>query len=305
MNGMAGSGMLRAMHRSEPIRPDAKRAIERACRLIETSEPAPSLATLAREVGLSPAHFQRLFVAAVGVSPKAYGTTLRRKRLVDALDGATRVADAIFDAGYTASSVAYRDSAALGMKPSSLRRGGHGERIRHASIPCSLGSLFIAATDQGLCAVEFTDVASGEEDLRRRFPGARIGPGDARLQGWLRAILGMIDGSEPRTELPLDIRGTAFQTKVWKALQRIPAGRTVSYGELARRIGAPRSVRAVARACAQNSIAVVVPCHRVIGSSGKLTGYRWGIDRKRALIDREAAAAQKPAPRRRTATQPR
>jgi AraC family transcriptional regulator, regulatory protein of adaptative response / methylated-DNA-[protein]-cysteine methyltransferase len=240
----------------------------------------------------------------VGVSPKAYGTTLRRKRLVDALDGAPRVTDAIFDAGYSASSMAYRDSAALGMTPSSLRRGGQGERLRHASVECSLGTLFIAATDQGLCAVEFTDVASGEEDLRRRFPGARIEPGDAHLQGWLRTVLGLIDGSAPRAELPLDIRGTAFQTKVWKALQRIPAGKTVSYGELARRIGAPSSVRAVARACAQNSMAVVVPCHRVIGSNGKLTGYRWGIERKRALIEREAAAAQKPSPRRRVA-QPR
>lgn len=304
MNGMTTSGMLPTMDTSQQIRPEARRAIERACRLIETSEPAPSLATLAREAGLSPAHFQRLFVAAVGVSPKAYGTTLRRKRLVDALDGAPRVTDAIFEAGYTASSIAYRDSAALGMKPSSLRRGGHGERLRHASASCSLGTVFVAATDQGVCAVEFTDVASGEKELRRRFPGALVEPADKRLQGWLRTVLRMIDGSAPRAELPLDIRGTAFQAKVWKALQRIPAGSTVSYGELARRIGAPRSVRAVARACAQNAIAVVVPCHRVIGSNGKLTGYRWGIERKRALIEREATAAQKPAPSRR-AGQPR
>ncbi|MEY2853748.1 MAG: bifunctional DNA-binding transcriptional regulator/O6-methylguanine-DNA methyltransferase Ada [Pseudomonadota bacterium] len=301
---MACCGMLRPMDTREHIRPEAKRAIEHACRLIETSETAPSLSALAREAGLSPAHFQRLFVAAVGVSPKAYGTTLRRKRLVAALDGASRVTDAIFDAGYTTSSVAYRDSAALGMTPSTLRRGGKGERISHASMDCSLGTLFIAATDQGLCAVEFTDDVSGVEELRRRFPGACIEPGDARLQGWLRAVLAMIDGGIPRAELPLDIRGTAFQTKVWKALQRIQAGTTVSYGELARRIGAPSSVRAVARACAQNSIAVVVPCHRVIGSNGKLTGYRWGIDRKRTLLEREAAAAQKAPPMRRV-PQPR
>jgi AraC family transcriptional regulator of adaptative response/methylated-DNA-[protein]-cysteine methyltransferase len=302
MNGMTTSGMLPTMDTSQQIRPEARRAIERACRLIETSEPAPSLATLAREAGLSPAHFQRLFVAAVGVSPKAYGTTLRRKRLVDALDGAPRVTDAIFEAGYTASSIAYRDSAALGMKPSSLRRGGHGERIRHASASCSLGTVFVAATDQGVCAVEFTDVASGEKELRRRFPGALVEPADKRLQGWLRTVLGMIDGSAPRTELPLDIRGTAFQAKVWKALQRIPAGST-SAGELARRIGAPRSVRAVARACTRTPSPWW--CSATASSAATASSPAIaGASNASALIEREATAAQKPSPSRR-ADQPR
>lgn len=281
--------------------PRTDRRIESACRLIERSETPPSLTELARAAGLSPAHFQKLFVAKLGVSPKAYATTLRRGRLSHALGRSSRVTDAIYDAGYAGSSAAYRDSNVLGMAPSRLRRGGAGELLQFASARSSLGDLFIAATARGVCALEFTDAARGAAGLRQRFPNAVIEPGDARLQGWLKALVALVDGREEAPELPLDIRGTAFQARVWRALQRIPSGTTVSYGELARRIHAPRSVRAVASACARNAIAVLVPCHRVVGSNGALTGYRWGVRRKRALLAREAEGRTAEVPPRRRA----
>jgi AraC family transcriptional regulator, regulatory protein of adaptative response / methylated-DNA-[protein]-cysteine methyltransferase len=280
----------------------AQQAVERACRLIENSETTPTLAELARQAGLSPAHFQRVFVARVGVSPKSYGTTLRRQRLSAALAGASSVTDAIYAAGYTNSSVAYRDGAALGMQPSRLRRGGSGEQIRHAHAPCSLGTLFVAATARGLCAVEFSDPAAGEAGLRRRFPDAQIAAGDRQLDRWLKQLIALVDSGESGAGLPLDIRGTAFQTRVWRALQKIPPGTTVSYGQLARKLGDPQGARAVASACARNSLAVVVPCHRVVGADGALTGYRWGIARKRALLAREASGAE--ASRRRGTVKP-
>lgn len=279
-----------------------RQAIERACRLIETCDPAPSLAELAREVGFSTTYFQKLFVAAVGVSPKAYGTTLRRRRLTDALRNAGRVTEAIYDAGYAASSAAYRDIHPLGMTPSRIRRGGAAERIRCASARSSLGPLMIAATERGLCAVEFGTETEALEGLRRRFPQAVLEPADRELKEWVARVVQLIDQPSDASEvngvgkagaLPLDIRGTAFQTKVWRALTRIPVGTTLSYAEVAERIGAPGSARAVARACASNSMAVVVPCHRVVRTDGSVSGYRWGVQRKRALLAREAAAVQK------------
>ena len=277
---------------------NAARAVERACRVIESRETSPPLAELARDAGFSPAHFQKLFVATVGVSPKAYARTLRSRRLAEALRASERVTDAIYDAGYAASSAAYRDSAALGMPPAQLRRGGAGEEIRYASARSTLGPLLVAATSRGVCAVEFAPVAAGLARLKARFPHAHIEAADDELGGWLRQIVAQIDEAVPAASLPLDIRGTAFQTRVWRALQRIPAGSTLSYGELARRVGAPNGARAVARACATNSLAVVVPCHRVVAGDGALTGYRWGVARKRALLAREAAAAEAPPPRR-------
>jgi AraC family transcriptional regulator of adaptative response/methylated-DNA-[protein]-cysteine methyltransferase len=281
--------MLASMMKAELHRARNRRAIERACRQIENRGKTPPLAELARDAGLSPAHFQKLFVATVGVSPKSYGTTLRRRRLSAALANASSVTDAIYDAGYSTSSVAYRDGALLGMRPSRLRDGGTGERIRHAHAECSLGTLFVAATRRGLCTVEFSDPARAEAGLRRRFPGAHIEAGDAKLARWLKALVSLVDTGDPPADLPLDIRGTAFQTRVWKALRRIPPGATISYGELAGRLGDPRGARAVANACARNTLALVVPCHRVVGRDGSLTGYRWGMARKRALLAREAA----------------
>lgn len=288
--------MLLSMTKAELQRTRNRRAIEKACREIERRGEAPPLAELAREAGLSPAHFQKVFVATVGVSPKSYGMTLRRRRLTQALAGAQSVTDAIYDAGYAASSAAYRDGAVLGMKPSRLRAGGTGERIWHAHAQSSLGTVFLAATERGVCAVEFSDPDEGETGLRQRFPGAQVEPGDARLRRWLRQVVALVDTGAQPPDLPLDIRGTAFQTRVWKALQRIPSGATVSYGELAAKLGKPRGARAVASACAGNKLAVLVPCHRVVGRDGSLSGYRWGVTRKRALLAREAAEAARNAP---------
>lgn len=265
-------------------------AIDRACRRIDTAENAPDLATLAREAGLSPGHFQRLFKAAVGLSPKAYAMARRRERLGRVLRAAPTVTDAIFDAGYEASSAAYRDSQSLGMTPRRVRAGGQDELIRFAAASTSLGTILVAATERGICMVEFGSERDLRARLRERFNRARIEPADARLRNWIRRVVELIDDGGTHPDLPLDIRGTAFQTQVWQALTRLPRGETVSYGELARRLGKPQGARAVARACASNGIAVLVPCHRVVAGDGQLTGYKWGIERKRRLLRKEQAA---------------
>lgn len=264
-------------------------AIDRACRRIEAAETAPDLATLAQEAGLSPWHFQRVFKAAVGLSPKGYALARRRQRLDQALRGADSVTSAIYDAGYAASSAAYRDSDTLGMAPRKLRSGGVNERIRYAAATTSLGDILVAATDRGICMVEFGAERTLAAELQRRFPQAIIEAADRTLVNWIKRVVAIIDGTAPDIGLPLDIRGTAFQTRVWRALQQLAPGETVSYGELARRLDAPRSARAVARACATNGIAVLVPCHRVVASDGDLTGYKWGIERKRRLLRKEQA----------------
>lgn len=270
-------------------------AIDRACRRLDAAGTAPGLAELAREAGLSPGHFQRLFKAAVGVSPKAYAMARRQARLQAALRSAPSVTDAIYDAGYAASSGAYRDSQALGMAPRRLRAGGRDERIRHASAHTALGDILVAATDRGICMVEFGAPQRLRAELQRRFPAATIEPGDAAMHDWVRRVVAVIDHSQPDPALPLDIRGTAFQTRVWRALRTLGTGETVSYGELAQRLDAPAAARAVARACATNGIAVLVPCHRVVGADGSLTGYKWGLARKRRLLAQEAAREERPA----------
>lgn len=267
--------------------PDHLEAIDRACRLLDSPRSEPSLATLAAEAGLSPGHFQRLFKAAVGLSPKSYALAKRRERLARALPAAPSVTDGIYDAGYEGSSAAYRDSQSLGMVPQKLRSGGNGETIRYALAASSLGNVLVAATDRGICMVEFE---ATHVNVKARFPRATIAPADQALQDLIKVVVSLIDDSRRSVDLPLDIRGTAFQLRVWHALTRIPAGETLSYSQLARSIGAPTSVRAVARACASNHIAVLVPCHRVIASSGDLTGYKWGIERKRRLLRKEQAA---------------
>ncbi|HTQ36568.1 MAG TPA: methylated-DNA--[protein]-cysteine S-methyltransferase [Steroidobacteraceae bacterium] len=266
--------------------------IDRACRRIETAETAPDLATLAAEAGLSPWHFQRLFKAAVGISPKRYALAWRRQRLDRALRAASSVTDAIYGAGYAAASAAYRDSQHLGMAPSRLATGGVDEEIRHATTTTSLGPILVAATARGICMVEFGAARTLLAELHRRFPRARIEPADARMRELVRHVAAAIDDSAADPALPLDIRGTAFQVRVWQALTQLASGETISYAELAARVGAPGSARAVARACASNGIAVLVPCHRVVASDGALTGYRWGIARKRRLLRREQAAVK-------------
>lgn len=267
-----------------------RKLIDRACRRIETADTPPNLATLAREAGFSPWHFQRLFKAAVGVSPKRYAMAWRQQRLDHTLRSAPSVTDAIYEAGYSASSAAYRDSRHLGMAPRNVQAGGANERIRHAAAMTSLGPILVGATVRGICMVEFGAERTLLAELRRRFPRAAIAPADAELKSWVKRVVKAIDVAVTDPGLPLDIRGTAFQARVWQALTRLKSGETLSYGDLAERIGAPGSARAVARACARNGIAVLVPCHRVVAGDGALTGYKWGIERKRRLLRKEQAA---------------
>lgn len=267
-------------------------AIARACRRLETEEPEPSLPSLAAQAGLGPAAFRRLFRTHIGLSPKQYAKAARARRLAAALKTHPTVTGAIYEAGYGASSRGYEAlEQRLGMAPSRYRHGAPGEVIRYAIARSVLGPILVAGTARGLCAVEFGDSkASLTDRLTQLFPHADRLPADAEFTGWLDTLLAFIDTPSAGMDLPLDIQGTAFQRRVWDALLTIPAGTTISYTELAKRIGAPGSARAVARACATNGIAVAVPCHRVVRQDGNLAGYRWGIERKRKLLARENKA---------------
>lgn len=290
VNPIARSGMSRRPPHGIIARmnlADHRTAIDRACRRIESSDSPPDLATLAQEAGLSLWHFQKVFKAAVGVSPKRYAMARRRQRLSERLRSSASVTEAIYDAGYAASSAAYRDSAALGMAPRRVRAGGADELIRFTTTTTSLGPVLVAATARGICMLEFGAERTLTGELQRRFPRASIERADAPMAKLVRRVVAAIDTPGTDPELPLDIRGTAFQMRVWNALTRLAAGETISYGDLARRIKAPTSTRAVASACARNHIAVLVPCHRVVGRDGSLTGYKWGLARKRKLLARE------------------
>ena len=264
-----------------------------ACRRIERAEQAPSLAVLAREAGLSPHHFQRVFKAIAGVTPKAYAQAHRAKTVRGELarPGA-RVTDAMFDAGYNASSRFYAHaSAMLGMTPTQYRDGGVDARIMFALGQCSLGAILVACSARGVCAISLGDDPEALlRELQDRFPCAELVGGDAGFEALVARVVGFVEAPRVGLDLPLDVRGTAFQQRVWDALRRIPPGETASYTEIARAIGAPKSVRAVARACATNTLALAIPCHRVVRSDGALSGYRWGVARKRALLEREGAA---------------
>lgn len=266
--------------------------IERACRRLEAAPPEPDLATLAAEAGLSRWHFQRLFTAAIGISPKRYAVAQRQRRLEAALRVAPSVTDAIYDAGYPASSGAYRDLGGHGLKPGQLHSGGAGELIHYSTATSSLGPLLVAASDRGVCMIDFGAPTATMARLQQRFPNAQLNAASKQLRDWIRVVVAQIDAPQSGADLPLDIRGTVFQTRVWRALTRIPVGQTLSYAALARRIGAASSARAVARACATNGIAVLVPCHRVISSNGELNGYKWGVELKRQLLEREATSAK-------------
>lgn len=260
-----------------------------ACRTIAAAEAPLSLAALASVAGLSPYHFHRVFKSVTGLTPKAYAVAERAKRLRAGLAASPTVTEAMFDAGYASSARFYataRDS--LGMTPKALRAGAPAERIAYAVSGTSLGAILVAATGKGLCAILLGDTPEALiDDLRRRFPQAERGLGDKAFRRTVARVVRYVEAPRRGLDLPLDIRGTAFQHRVWTALTRIPPGETVSYAEIAARIGAPRAVRAVAQACASNAIAVAVPCHRVVRSDGTLSGYRWGITRKRALLDKE------------------
>lgn len=264
-----------------------------ACRYIEQAESPPSLAALARMAGLGVHAFHRLFKTATGLTPKMYAQAHRGKVLREALaKPGTKVADAAFDAGFNASSRFY-DSAdtLLGMTPTQFRNGGSQVQIVFAIGQCSLGALLVARSARGLCAIALgDDPGILLRELQDRFPRAELMGGDADFEQQLAQVAGLIEAPQLGLGLPLDIRGTAFQQRVWEALRKIPAGKTVSYAELAEAIGAPRAVRAVAGACAANTLAVAIPCHRVVRSDGGLSGYRWGVARKQALLSRESGA---------------
>jgi AraC family transcriptional regulator, regulatory protein of adaptative response / methylated-DNA-[protein]-cysteine methyltransferase len=263
------------------------------CRAIEAAEEIPTLAELARKAGLSPFHFHRVFKAVTGVTPKAYATAHRAKRVRQELVRPdTSVTTAIYDAGFNSSGRFYEASdQVLGMTPKDYRAGGANAEIRFAIGECSLGAILVAQSERGICAIQLGDdpdaLARGLQD---QFPQARLIGDDPQFAALVARVVGFVEKPALGLDLPLDLRGTAFQQRVWQALREIPAGKTASYSDVARRIGAPKSVRAVARACATNSIAVAIPCHRVVRNDGALSGYRWGVERKRALLNSEAAA---------------
>jgi AraC family transcriptional regulator of adaptative response/methylated-DNA-[protein]-cysteine methyltransferase len=266
-------------------------AIQAACDLIEASESVPSLAALADRAGYARHHFLRLFKEITGVTPHSYAQSVRARRLQAALSAGDRVAEAVAGAGYGSESRVYgAPGQVLGMTPGTARRGGEGETIRTATADSALGPLMVGATEKGICFIGFAeDFAALEGDLRQRFPKARIEPAPEALAAAVREVAAFLDEPKAALALPLDLRGTAFQRRVWEALQAIPFGETRSYGQMAQAIGAPKAVRAVARACAQNHVSLAVPCHRVVGADGDLTGYRWGLARKRALLAKERA----------------
>ncbi len=284
---------MHAMTRSQPPSTPTKHAalVAQACRRIEAAEQPPSLDELARQAGFSPFHFHRVFKAATGLTPKAYADARRAQVVRTALArGSSSVTDAIFDAGFNANSRFYEHAdAMLGMKPTQYRAGGVDARIEFAIGGSSLGAILVARSQRGVCAIslgEDPDVLLRE--LQDRFPRAELIGGDADFEGLVARVVGLIEQPNLGIDLPLDVRGTAFQQRVWQALRQIPPGETASYAQIAERIGSPTSVRAVAGACAANTLAVAIPCHRVVRSDGALSGYRWGVERKRELLEREA-----------------
>ena len=290
----AGFRPCRRCHPERRLSPgdDRRDRVLAACRTIDRAESAPTLASLALDAGLSRFHFQRLFKRVVGVTPREYHAARRRERLQRALGDGTAVDAALYEAGYGSPSRVYeRADSLLGMSPGAYRNGAPGAVIRCAYARTALGWLAVAATARGICAIELgatrTELA---ERIGRRFGRATLVGADPELDAWLAAVAAFVAAPTGRLELPLDVRGTAFQQRVWRALQAIPSGATLSYGELARRVGMPRGARAVARAVATNPLALAIPCHRVVASDGGIGGYRWGVARKRRLRARERAA---------------
>ena len=278
---------------TEPSQQDRYAALVRvACRAIEAAEDAPALADLARQAGLSAHHFHRVFRHIAGVTPKAYAVAHRAARLREGLAEATSVTAAIYNAGFNTSSRFYESAAdRLGMTPRAYRDGGAGSAIRFAVGECSLGAILVAATDKGVCAITLgDDPAALVRALQDRFPKAELAGGDPAFEALVARVVGAVESPGEASALPLDIRGTAFQQRVWQALRAIPPGQTASYAQIAASIGKPEAVRAVAGACAANTLAIVIPCHRVIRTDGALSGYRWGVERKAALLRLERTA---------------
>ncbi len=268
------------------------RLVAEACRQIDEAETAPSLDDLASGAGLSPFHFHRLFKRLTGVTPKAYAAARRAERARIELAGAGSVTEAIYGAGYSGSGRFYAEApAVLGMTPSAFRKGGDRAQIRFAVGVCSLGHVLVAATEKGICAIRLgDDPQTLLEELQDSFPRAELIGADADFERTVATVVAHVEQPTTALDLPLDVRGTAFQRRVWEALRAIPAGRTMSYADVAAAIGAPSAVRAVAGACAANSLALAIPCHRVVRTDGSLSGYRWGVERKRELLAREAVS---------------
>jgi AraC family transcriptional regulator of adaptative response/methylated-DNA-[protein]-cysteine methyltransferase len=262
-----------------------------ACRLIEQREQPPSLAELAEAVGRSASYFHRLFKASTGLTPKDYAAARRAERVRASLAEGQSVTATIYDSGFASSGRFYAQAIdMLGMTPSKYRAGGANEDIRFAVGQSSLGAILVASSDKGVAAILLGDDPDAlAHDLQDRFPRARLIGGDADYEQLVARVVGFIEAPRLGLDLPLDVRGTVFQQRVWQALRDIPPGKTVSYAEIARVVGSPKAVRAVASACAANNIAVAIPCHRVVRNDGSLSGYAWGVERKRALIEREAA----------------
>jgi AraC family transcriptional regulator of adaptative response/methylated-DNA-[protein]-cysteine methyltransferase len=267
-------------------------AVAKACALLESADEMPSLAALADAAGLSRFHFHRVFKGVTGLTPKAFADARRGERVRRELTQSDTVTQAIYGAGFNSNGRFYAAANdLLGMTPTQFRAGGNGHVIRFAVGECWLGSILVAATAQGVCAIEFgEDPDRLVRDLQDRFPKAQLIGGDAEFEQLVAKVIGFVEAPAQGLDLPLDIRGTAFQKQVWNAIRAIPAGATASYAELAERIGSPRATRAVARACASNTLAVAVPCHRVVRKDGGPSGYRWGVERKRSLLQRENAA---------------
>ncbi|HTD06748.1 bifunctional DNA-binding transcriptional regulator/O6-methylguanine-DNA methyltransferase Ada [Undibacterium sp.] len=269
-------------------------AVAQACRLIETAEQLPGLQQLADAVGMSRYHFHRVFKAIAGVTPKAYAAAHRGKRVREELARTGTVTQAIYDAGFNSNGRFYASSTqVLGMTPGRFRAGGVDTEIRFALGECSLGSILVASTAQGVCSILLGDDPDALiAELQDSFPRASLVGGDAGFEQLVSRVVGFVEAPALGLDLPLDVRGTAFQQRVWQALRDIPAGCTVSYSDIAARIGSPKAMRAVAQACAANKIAVAIPCHRVVRNDGALSGYRWGVERKRSLLDKETAGLE-------------
>lgn len=266
--------------------------IARACRLIETSDTPPSLDQLAVELAVSRFHLHRLFKAETGLTPKAYASAFRAQRLRERLQGeAVTVTEALFDAGYNSNSRFYEGAGQrLGMLPKQYRARGAGATIYFAVGQCALGAILVAQSARGVCAIFLgDDPAQLLNDLQDQFANAELIGADNRFEQLIAQVVGFVEQPALGLNLPLDVQGTAFQERVWQALREVPAGQRVSYTDIAERIGAPKAVRAVALACAANRIAVAIPCHRVVRRDGDLSGYRWGVERKRQLLERETA----------------
>jgi AraC family transcriptional regulator, regulatory protein of adaptative response / methylated-DNA-[protein]-cysteine methyltransferase len=287
---------FRPCKRCKPDRPSLieqhAAKVTEACRLIEASSSVPSLEKLAGRAGVSPFHFHRVFKAITGVTPRQYAAAHRGERVRKELGRTRSVTAAIYESGYNSNGRFYGESQrVLGMTPTNYRAGGANAEIRFAIGECSLGSILVAQSERGVCAILLGDDPDAlARDLQDRFSRATLVGDDTAFEQLVSRVVGFVEAPALGLDLPLDVRGTAFQQRVWQALREIPVGSTATYSDIAKRIAAPSAVRAVAQACAANPLAVAIPCHRVIRNDGGLSGYRWGVERKRALLQREASA---------------